>query len=572
MRWNEYKLEAVAKLVSGRTPDREQKEYYAKEGIPWVKIENLDQGYITESTEYVSELGKEKVNIVPEQSVLFSIVGTVGKVGIAACRLATNQQIVSLIFDETKVLPMYGYYCLRYHAEDIKKLSNQTTMALISRKTLGQYKIQVPENLELQKEIIEKLQKFEVYAQKKEKLRTQFGTYESVLFWKMFADEIQYHEQLELKEFLSDPINSGFGKNEKLPENSKSIEADAFSAPYLCGSEASDIDKNTGKITYGRTILDDRYLVKDRDILLRNGSLILAEKQENPLYFDRNILCIRTKKTQLLPEVLYAYLSLPRMKHVLYGERKAGDGRKRPIRASELERMKISYFTMEKQTKYAACLRKIRQIEKSLDKEILYAWKVFEIMLQLLLTKEKEKSDKLPASESEEEYIESQKEKKDDEGEGLETLAEQEQISRQRAVSHLILAILCGWCPSDGKTGEYCKKRQEIFRIAQPFFQPVALSFVRGQEQKEYLLERDFLVYHSAVLSARWEQPFDFLKEMLSQLENGEIEDAHLAFQGETGIGTELEWNDEDVERMAGAGLRLLIAYSGLEACDYLLS
>ena len=110
---NMYKLESLARLISGRTPEREQKEYYAESGTPWVKIENLDQGYIREASEYLSEQGKEKVNLVPENSVLFSIVGTVGKVGIAGRELATNQQIVSLIFDETRVLPLYGYYALR---------------------------------------------------------------------------------------------------------------------------------------------------------------------------------------------------------------------------------------------------------------------------------------------------------------------------------------------------------------------------------------------------------------------------------------------------------------------------
>ena len=76
---NMYKLESLARLISGRTPEREQKEYYAETGTPWVKIENLDQGYIREASEYLSEQGKEKVNLVPENSVLFSIVGTVGK-------------------------------------------------------------------------------------------------------------------------------------------------------------------------------------------------------------------------------------------------------------------------------------------------------------------------------------------------------------------------------------------------------------------------------------------------------------------------------------------------------------
>ena len=166
---NMYKLESLARLISGRTPEREQKEYYAETGTPWVKIENLDQGYIRETAEYLSEQGKEKVNLVPENSVLFSIVGTVGKVGIAGRELATNQQIVSLIFDETRVLPLYGYYALRYHAEEIRKLSNQTTMALISRKTLGQYRIYVPDSLEKQQEIVDKLRRFEEIKTRKKK-------------------------------------------------------------------------------------------------------------------------------------------------------------------------------------------------------------------------------------------------------------------------------------------------------------------------------------------------------------------------------------------------------------------
>lgn len=69
---NMYKLESLARLISGRTPEREQKEYYAETGTPWVKIENLDQGYIRETAEYLSEQGKEKVNLATgKQCVIF---------------------------------------------------------------------------------------------------------------------------------------------------------------------------------------------------------------------------------------------------------------------------------------------------------------------------------------------------------------------------------------------------------------------------------------------------------------------------------------------------------------------
>lgn len=106
------------------------------------------------------------------------------------------------------------------------------------------------------------------------------------------------------------------------------------------------------------TLPNSKYQVQEGDILLRNGCLMLAEKQTKPRFTDRSILSIRTKSAQLLPEVLYAYLNLSEIRNILYTERKAGDSRKRPIRGSELERMKIPYFTMEKQKEYAVCLKK----------------------------------------------------------------------------------------------------------------------------------------------------------------------------------------------------------------------
>ena len=211
-KWNICRLDQVARLVSGRTPDRENQEYYASSGTPWVKIENLGKGSVREAAEYLSEEGRKKVNLVPRGSVLISTVGTVGKVGIAGCELATNQQIVSLIFQEEQVWPLYGYYCLRYFAPDIRRLADKTTMAIISRKTLGQYRIPVPEDLEEQKRIADELGRYEDFVREKERMREEFIRYEARLFQRMFGKEIRLHERLPLKEFLREPVMYGVPK------------------------------------------------------------------------------------------------------------------------------------------------------------------------------------------------------------------------------------------------------------------------------------------------------------------------------------------------------------------------
>lgn len=546
-RWNTYSLEEVARLVSGRTPDRERKEYYAKEGTPWVKIENLNQGFITRTAEYLSEEGREKVNLVPENSVLFSIVGTVGKVGIAGRELATNQQIVALIFDETKILPMFGYYCLRYHAREIRKLSNQTTMALISRKTLGQYRITIPESLEEQQQILEQLQKFESYGKKKEIIREKISQYETVLFEKIFCDELQYHEKLTLQEFLRESVFSGVQRKEELHEEFPAIDSGEFEKPYLTEKKIKETTKEAasgvGK-SFRKEMLSP---VQNGDILIRNGKIILVDDQENKRYMDRSILCIRTKETQLLPEVLYAYLKLPQINGILYASRKPGDSRKRPIRAGELEKMKIPYFTMEKQKEYARFLKKIRRIQRSLDQETEKAWKVFAgVARNLMNGYEKRIQEEIPKE------------------------TREENTSNIR-ICHLILAALAGWCPSDERAGEYYRRRQEIFRMAQPYFQPAALSFVTKQGQQDYLLERDFLAYHSEKISKEWVTPLELLRKLLEQYEREDVTDAHLAFHGEKGICTEADWDLEVILRMAKESWKLMAEFSGYRECVFLM-
>ena len=591
---NMYKLESLARLISGRTPEREQKEYYAETGTPWVKIENLDQGYIREASEYLSEQGKEKVNLVPENSVLFSIVGTVGKVGIAGRELATNQQIVSLIFDETRVLPLYGYYALRYHAEEIRKLSNQTTMALISRKTLGQYRIYVPDSLEKQQEIVDNLQRFEEIKLKKEEMRSRMEQYEQVLFQRIFASQLRYGEKAKLRNYLKEPVGTGIPKNEEPNGEFPCVRLEDFRKTYLTGLHAGEkAEENAG----ADWAIDDKYRVCPGDVLLRNGKLILVDQAEDPLYLDRSVLRIVPDQGQILPEALYAYLSQSCMSEVLYGARKEGDNRKRPIRAAEVEKLILPQLSMKKQEDYSRCLKKIHEIERNLDREIALAEAAFSGMGWLLLRKEPEEEAKaetvsgVETEEAQKKDLETMKVPEQEEGEadqaeaggqeetpevvsgnaGQRTKRKRMELSKeQKRTAHLVLGVLCCWAPRDERTGAYCKRRQEIFRIAQPYFQPAAVSFADKKGQREYLLEKDFLTYRNEELSKRYDTPIYLLQELLQEGENGNPQDAHLAFQGEDGIATDELWSTAQIRQMAVHGWEMLMEYSGLGACGWL--
>lgn len=507
VKWKTYPLTEVARLVSGRTPDREKGEFYSSQGLPWVKIENLDKGVVKEAAEYLSEEGRKRVNPVPPGSVLFSTVGTVGKVGIAGCELAANQQIVALIFREDKVLPLFGYYCLRHFAGEIRRLADQTTMTMISRKTLGQYRIQIPEDLEVQRKIVRELEQFDTLIQQKREMRKLLAGYEEKLFLSMFGGEIRYHECLPLKEYLREPAAYGVPKGLD-PEEEKEI--------------------------------PEKYRIQEGDLLIHNGSVLVADQEADIRYYDRTILCVRTCFGQLLPEVLAAYLRLPEVRALLYAERKQGDNRKRPIRPGKLEELLVPYFSLEKQKEFARYHRKITDLLRNLDEMLDLARQLFREMGKLLLTP--------PAMERE---------------------AAPER-DRETEAAHLILTVLCGWCPGDHEKEAYCGRRQDIFGILQPYFYPAAIALEKPEGQEEFLLEQDFLAYRSESFVKSTQDPWEFLMSLLKKHGDGSVLNGHLVFRGERELLTETVWEKKDLKRAARKAAALLMEYSGIKYSRFL--
>lgn len=594
-KWNICRLDQVARLVSGRTPDRENQEYYASSGTPWVKIENLGKGSVREAAEYLSEEGRKKVNLVPRGSVLISTVGTVGKVGIAGCELATNQQIVSLIFQEEQVWPLYGYYCLRYFAPDIRRLADKTTMAIISRKTLGQYRIPVPEDLEEQKRIADELGRYEDFVREKERMREEFIRYEARLFQRMFGKEIRLHERLPLKEFLREPVMYGVPKALD-PDNSlPGPSMKEYEASYLGKGEMTGNRPDGGEAQRAEEDPEaiGKYRVEDGDILIRSGQILLADSPEKTLYFDRNVLCVRTRFGQLLPEVLAAYLRQPQIQKLLYTEKKPGDSRKRPIRTGEMEKLSIPYFSLEKQKEFAVFHKKILEILRRTDEMTACGKQLFNRMARILLTEKRcqrtareewygqEAGPEIPGEPGTDQNVDGQMHPGQPTADQMqpdkvrrssrENRREEGRDRRQEEVAHLVLAVLCGWCPQDGAMEEYCQSRQKILGKLQPYFYPVALALVWEDKQKEYLLERDFLAYQARELSRDWTEPLPLLISLLKERRYGKLRDAHLVFRGEQGLVTEAVWDGGAVKHAARQAAALLAGYSGMEDCCFLL-
>ena len=91
--WEWVRLGNIGDWGSGATPSRTKPEYYGGK-IPWLKTGDLNDGYVDEVPEYISELALEQtsVRLNPAGSVLMAMYGaTIGKLGINTFPLTTNQ-------------------------------------------------------------------------------------------------------------------------------------------------------------------------------------------------------------------------------------------------------------------------------------------------------------------------------------------------------------------------------------------------------------------------------------------------------------------------------------------------
>ena len=97
--WKWVKVGNVGSWSSGATPSRTNPAYYGG-SIPWLKTGDLNDGFIQEVPEYITDLALEKTSLRlnPIGSVLMAMYGaTTGKLGILEIPVTTNQACCACI-------------------------------------------------------------------------------------------------------------------------------------------------------------------------------------------------------------------------------------------------------------------------------------------------------------------------------------------------------------------------------------------------------------------------------------------------------------------------------------------
>jgi type I restriction enzyme S subunit len=151
-KWEIKKMPEVIEWGSGGTPKATVKEYYENGDIPWLIIGDLNNGIVTKSETKITKLGLDNssAKMIPPNTLLVAMYGSIGKLGITGIECCTNQAI-AFAKKMHGVTTKYMFYYMAMMKSKLISKGKGGTQKNISQTVLNSLDVIVPPMKEQQR-------------------------------------------------------------------------------------------------------------------------------------------------------------------------------------------------------------------------------------------------------------------------------------------------------------------------------------------------------------------------------------------------------------------------------------
>ena len=196
--WKKVRLGDVGQIITGKTPLTKVSSYY--DGlIHFVSPADLNgcDKNILYTAKTISNSGLQSIKgcILPKGTICVSCIGNLGYVGITTMECASNQQINSIIVDESRFDLDFIYYVIKHLWRYFKSQENQsTTISIINKSTFSNIEIYAP-SLEIQKKIASILSSLDDKIECNRRINENLEQQAQALFKSWFVDFEPFKDQ-----------------------------------------------------------------------------------------------------------------------------------------------------------------------------------------------------------------------------------------------------------------------------------------------------------------------------------------------------------------------------------------
>ena len=286
------KLGELCEIYSGGTPKRSVSEYWTGGNVPWVKIGDITEKYVSSTEECITQAGlnNSSAKLFKPGTLLYSIFASIGAVGILNILAATNQAIAGLVIRDNSLDHDFLYHYLKSREVASKTSGRGVAQSNINLTILRNMQVPVPP-LVVQKEIVQNL---EIVSRQLKMAKLQLSKLDSLVksrFVEMFGDFACYETKPLIK--CVDCIEAGkspkcLAFSRKMAEPGV-LKLSAISSGVYCENENKALPRSVS-LTIDKVV---------------HANDILLSRKNTPELVGRSVLVKHTDGNIMFPDIIF---------------------------------------------------------------------------------------------------------------------------------------------------------------------------------------------------------------------------------------------------------------------------
>lgn len=376
----EYRLDELFDLQMGKTPSRNNPEYWNSKDHKWISIGDLSKcgKYILDTKEYLSDKAVQEsgISCIPANTVIMSFKLSIGKTAITKEPIYSNEAIMSFRDKHfVELLPDYIFYM--FTGKDWEAGTNKAVMGkTLNKATLSAIKVSIHPISE-QRKIVAVLDKANSIIEDRQRELTRLDELIKARFVEMFGDPELNPKKWPIEtlgDVLSvEPQNGLYKPQSDYVQDGTGIPILRIDAFY--DGKVTDL---SGLKRLNCTETErSRYLLVENDIVInRVNSLEYLGKCAwitgliEPTVFESNMMRFHVDESRINPCYITRLLCSPFIyKQILNRAKKAVN--QASINQRDVQNLKILIPPVELQKQYAAFVAQVDKskvaVQKSLD-------------------------------------------------------------------------------------------------------------------------------------------------------------------------------------------------------------
>ena len=300
-KWEIKKMPEVIEWGSGGTPKATVKEYYENGDIPWLIIGDLNNGIVTKSETKITKLGLDNssAKMIPPNTLLVAMYGSIGKLGITGIECCTNQAI-AFAKKMHGVTTKYMFYYMAMMKSKLISKGKGGTQKNISQTVLNSLDVIVPpmkEQHRIVTRIEELFSQLDSGVETLEKTKEQLKVYRQAVLKEIFE---KYNNFCKISEVCSNIVDCPHSTPKWASSGKLCLRTTNFRRGYLDLSEPNYVSDETfeerikrlkpckGDVLYSRegAILGIACIIPDNtELCLGQRMMLLRANEEYSPFF-----------------------------------------------------------------------------------------------------------------------------------------------------------------------------------------------------------------------------------------------------------------------------------------------